>query len=259
MTDEAGVSDNWYAGALAEIHDSDYTFLARAAAQTAMALLPPPAESGIVVDLGCGSGVTAEILDEAGYSVVGIDASPDMISIARRRVPTGDFVTGSIYGAEIPDCQAVLAIGEVFNYVSDDRTHESLQALLRRIAASLRLDGFLLCDIAGPGRATAQNAAQVAAGDGWTMKFTATEDSASQLLTRDIRIELTDGPKSRVASHTSPQRPVQLHETHLLELMTPAECESILEASGLRTQQLPGYIGFDFPPGWTGWRGQPVG
>ena len=38
MTDEAGVSDNWYAGALAEIHDSDYTFLARAAAQTAMAL-----------------------------------------------------------------------------------------------------------------------------------------------------------------------------------------------------------------------------
>ena len=78
---------------------------------------------------------------------------PDMISIARGRVPDGDFITSSIYEADIPDCQAVLAIGEVFNYSSDERTDASLAALLRKIAVSLRTDGFLLCDVAGPGRA----------------------------------------------------------------------------------------------------------
>lgn len=87
---------SFYGRVLADIHDSDFAFVARAAAATAMSLLPPPAQSGIIVDLGCGSGVTAEILDEAGYSVVGIDASPDMIAIARGRVPDGDFITSSI-------------------------------------------------------------------------------------------------------------------------------------------------------------------
>lgn len=249
---------SWYNGALADIHDSDYGFLARAAAATAMAKLPAPEESGIIVDLGCGSGITAEILDNAGYSVMGVDASPDMISIARQRVPSGDFVTSSIYDINIPDCQAVLAIGEVFNYESEDRTREGLARLLRQVSNSVRLDGFLLCDIAGPGRVNKSNAHQTRTGDGWTMRVEATENSANRELTRDIVIDVAEGWKGRVPSHLPLPRSVQLHETHRLELIEPAEFESILEVSGLRRQQLTCYFDFDFPPGWSGWFAQPV-
>ena len=249
---------SFYGNALAEIHDSDYTDLARAAAAKAISLLPPPADSGIVVDLGCGSGVTAEILDAAGYSVVGIDASPDMISIARGRVPDGDFITSSIYEAEIPDCQAVLAIGEVFNYCSDERTDASLAALLRKIAGSLRTDGFLLCDVAGPGRAAATPAVQDASGDGWTMHVTATEDQSRQELTRSITVNLSESWQGRAQSPEPLPGSTQLHETHLLDLMAPSDFAARLEASGLTTQQLPGYVRFELPVGWTAWLAQPL-
>ena len=249
---------SFYGRVLADIHDSDFAFVARAAAATAMSLLPPPAQSGIIVDLGCGSGVTAEILDEAGYSVVGIDASPDMIAIARGRVPDGDFITSSIYEADIPDCQAVLAIGEVFNYSSDERTDASLAALLRKIAVSLRTDGFLLCDVAGPGRAAATPAVQDASGDGWTMHVTATEDQSRQELTRSITVNLSESWQGRAQSPEPLPGSTQLHETHLLDLMAPSDFAARLEASGLTAQQLPGYVGFELPVGWTAWLAQPL-
>jgi SAM-dependent methyltransferase len=249
---------SFYGSALAEIHDSDYTDLARAAAATAISLLPPPADSGIVVDLGCGSGVTAEVLDAAGYSVVGIDASPDMISIARGRVPDGDFLTASIYEADIPDCQAVLAIGEVFNYTSDDRTEASLAALLRKIAVSLRTDGFLLCDVAGPGRAAATPSIQDASGDRWTMHVTATEDHARHELTRTITVDLAEGWQGSARSLEPLAGSMQLHETHLLDLIAANDFATHLEVSGLAAKQLPGYVGFELPVGWTGWLAQPL-
>lgn len=46
-----------------------------------------------VLDLGCGTGVpTAGMLAETGLEVVGIDVSTEMLTLARRNVPTGRFV-----------------------------------------------------------------------------------------------------------------------------------------------------------------------
>jgi len=46
-----------------------------------------------VLDLGCGTGVpTAGMLAETGLEVVGVDASTEMLALARRNVPTGRFV-----------------------------------------------------------------------------------------------------------------------------------------------------------------------
>lgn len=52
--------------------------------------LPPGTR---VLDLGCGTGVpTAGMLAETGLEVVGVDASTEMLTLARRNVPTGRFV-----------------------------------------------------------------------------------------------------------------------------------------------------------------------
>ncbi len=252
------MTDTWYSAVLADIHDSDYTFLARAAAASAISLLPPAPESGVIVDLGCGSGVTAEILDAVGYSVIGIDASADMISLARERVPTGHFRIESIYDAEIPDCQAVLAVGEIFNYETEDRTPDALAALLRDIGRSLRPDGFLLCDIAGPGRANATAPQNVATGDHWTMQVTATEDTTSSRLTRTINIDVESGWRSQLLDTAPLPTSTHLKEAHVLALIDPTAFEHMLKVGGLAGHQLIGYDGFDFPTGWSAWLARPT-
>lgn len=76
-------------------------------------------QQGLVIDLGCGSGLSAQVLMQAGYQVLGIDISEAMIAIARTRVPAADFRVESLFRAELSTCQAVIAIGEVFNYLFD--------------------------------------------------------------------------------------------------------------------------------------------
>ena len=54
-----------------------------------LALVPP---SGTVLDLGCGSGVPiAKSLTDRGYAVTGVDSAPEMIALARARLPGQDW------------------------------------------------------------------------------------------------------------------------------------------------------------------------
>lgn len=39
----------------------------------------PPDEPAFLLDIGCGSGLSGEILDEEGYSWVGLDIAPSML------------------------------------------------------------------------------------------------------------------------------------------------------------------------------------
>lgn len=99
-------------------------------------------------DLGFG-----DLARNAGYKVLGIDLSPAMIEMARRRVPEGRLRCESLLTAELPPCIAVAAVGECFNYRLDEsNSREQLRALFRRIHAALLPGGILLFDAAGPGR-----------------------------------------------------------------------------------------------------------
>lgn len=39
----------------------------------------PPDEPAFLLDIGCGSGLSGEILDEEGYTWVGCDIAPSML------------------------------------------------------------------------------------------------------------------------------------------------------------------------------------
>src|SRR5919108_4928938 len=139
----------YYAEDLAYIHDRGYSAVAEGAAAAVLELLAPRAS---IVELGCGGGVTARRLTDAGHEVLGIDQSEALIALARRRAPRADFRVGSLVTAPIPDCDAVLAIGEVFNYLFDERhTRAALPPLFERIHAALRPRGLLVFDLAAPG------------------------------------------------------------------------------------------------------------
>ena len=136
---------------LAYIHDQGFTDLARNAARTVLELLKAEKiRNGLVIDLGCGSGVFAEKLTHAGYDVLGIDISEAMLKMARKRAPLGRFERGSLFRAKLPDCVAVCAIGEGVNYLLDGEGATKLRALFSRVHRALQPGGLFGFDIAGP-------------------------------------------------------------------------------------------------------------
>ena len=49
-----------------------------------------------LLDVGCGAGVACRLAHSRGAHVVGLDATPEMIEIARRQVPDGEFHVGDM-------------------------------------------------------------------------------------------------------------------------------------------------------------------
>jgi ubiquinone/menaquinone biosynthesis C-methylase UbiE len=49
-----------------------------------------------ILDLGCGSGIFTHLLSERGYAVVGLDISPKLLALARRKYPGLQFDEGDV-------------------------------------------------------------------------------------------------------------------------------------------------------------------
>lgn len=139
----------WYKEDLAYIHDvgfSDYAL--KSAPGILEILVQNKILEGLVVDLGCGSGLWAQELAKANYHVLGVDISESMIDIARKRVPDAEFLVESLFKAEIPACNAVTSIGECLNYLFDSNNDQQvLTQLFVRIYNALNPGGIFIFDI----------------------------------------------------------------------------------------------------------------
>ena len=56
-----------------------------------------------VCDLGCGPGHLADHLRSLGAHAFGMDLSPSMIAVARKRYPSNEYVVGDMLRMELPD------------------------------------------------------------------------------------------------------------------------------------------------------------
>jgi SAM-dependent methyltransferase len=166
-----------YGPDLAHVHDVAFGGWAREAAPYVLARLREARiEDGLVVDLGCGSGIWAAELLGAGYDVLGVDASADMLTLARRRAPGAQLREGSLHEVELPPCAAITAIGEALNYHGPP----NLELLCRRAYAALQPDGLLVFDAAAPGREPElhRRARQRATDGAWSWRSARTARSA---------------------------------------------------------------------------------
>lgn len=172
---------------LAYIHDVGFGDFARNSATGLLEILRRAGlTTGLVVDLGCGSGLWARALSDAGYAVLGIDISAAMIDLARRRAPQAEFQTGSLLKASLPPCDAVTSLGECVNYLFDKKNSLSeLRRLFRRIYAALKPGGLLIFDIAEPGRGKGPRQKHIEGAD-WAVLVDVDEDARNHRLTRRI-------------------------------------------------------------------------
>lgn len=229
---------------LAYIHDAGFGGLATNAAPVLLdALRRRGLASGLVIELGCGSGIFAGEISAAGYDVLGIDISAAMVALARARVPNGQFREGSLLTAELPPCAAVAAIGECFNYLFDGgNTKRGLLGVFRRIHGAIGRGGLFLFDVAEPGRVPGPGPRRThAEGDGWAVLVTAEEDRRHGLLTRHITSFRKVGELYR-----------RDEEVHRLRLIRRTELLDQLRGIGFRVRILPGYGPLRFARGHVG-------
>ena len=86
-----------------------------------------------VVDLGCGSGVFTNVLQQRGYRCTGVDLSPTLIKIAREKYPGIDFLEGDIEKLPFPDGQfdGVLLSGVLHHLPELSRCATEVMRILR--------------------------------------------------------------------------------------------------------------------------------
>lgn len=231
-----------YSQDLAYVHDAGFTQLAEQAAAFVIDLLGGGPE-GPILDLGCGGGVAAGMLTDAGRPVRGIDLSPAQIEIARSRAPDAEFEVGSFVDAELPSrCAAILAAGEVFNYAFDARSSASgLTGLFDRCHAALAPGGHLVFDSAGPGRVPGGRPRRGSAeGADWAIFYEAREDGEGSAVTREITTFLLRHGHWR-----------REHESHVLHLYEPAAVRDLLAAAGFEVEVRTGYTNSLMLPGLT--------
>ena len=106
-------------------------------------------DSGTVVDLGTGTGVLLSRLSSRARTVIGIDASTEMLQIARRNVTSQglgnvELRLGALEHLPVPDHQAdVMVANMVLHHVANPAD------VLREVHRGLRPGGlFLLADLA---------------------------------------------------------------------------------------------------------------
>lgn len=107
-------------------------------------------EDGLVLDLGCGTGKMTRLLEKAGYDMVGIDYSEEMLGIAReQQFEDADssilYLLQDMRELELDGTvRAVVSICDSMNYILED---EELEQVFRAVNRYLDPKGMFIFDL----------------------------------------------------------------------------------------------------------------
>jgi SAM-dependent methyltransferase len=175
-----------YADDLAYIHDAGFSHHARGTADGVVGLLRANGvDGGLVVELGCGGGITAAHLTASGYDTLGVDQSAGLLRLARQRAPRARFTRGSFFDFTVPPCAAVLSMGECLGYRAGKRGGTgAMMRVIRRVHRALPRDGLFIFDLVTP--KVAEAATYARSGPDWALNSQNTRDRTGAWLRREI-------------------------------------------------------------------------
>lgn len=99
------------------------------------------------LDLGCGNGTLTAELEAAGFDVTGMDASPEMVELARATRPELRFVLGDATSFELDEPVDVVFSNSMLHWIDAERQ----PAALAHIAAALCRGGEFVFECGGKG------------------------------------------------------------------------------------------------------------
>lgn len=114
----------------------------------------PPADGGLLADFGCGTGELTLMLAQAGYDVIGIDQSEEMLSVLRDKADelglTGrvlllqqDLLQLDLYGT----IRAAVSTFDTFNHIGP---LERFEQAIAKAAFFMEKDGVFVFDLNTP-------------------------------------------------------------------------------------------------------------
>ena len=139
-------ADQYYGPDLALAHHLGFGFHADACAPGILTLLEPIREwGGLVLEVGCGSGLLTRHLVDAGHRVIATDASPAMVELARDHAKGAEDVRVLVLPHEpLPEADAVVSVGHVVNYVGE---RDMVERAIVAIARAVRPGGLFAIDV----------------------------------------------------------------------------------------------------------------
>ncbi len=209
-------------------YDARFSFVTAYGASLLDLLDPQPGER--VLDLGCGTGHQAGELARRGVAVVGVDADPAMLEVARREHPAVRFVQ-----ADGQDASALreAADGPVDAVLSNAALHwmPDQDGAVGAVAGILRPGGRLVAELGGAGNVARLTAAVRAARadvgldpdvpTSWT--FPTAGEMAARLERHGLRVELLQTFDRPTPLRTTAAGWVRMFGSALLDGVTDAE------------------------------------
>lgn len=94
-----------------------------------------------VIDLCCGTGLFLGMADEAGHAVTGVDLSPDMLAVARKKYPAIDLREADAAATPFPDHAFDAA---TVSFGLHEKPAETARAIFREALRLTRPGGVVL-------------------------------------------------------------------------------------------------------------------
>lgn len=233
-------SEYYYRRDLALVHHRGFASHAAACAPGIIELLAPiRAADGVVLELGCGTGLLTRELIVAGHRVIATDASPAMLELAAELI--GDRATEvghlSLPDDPLPETDAIVAVGHPLSYLPDAA---SIDRALVAMAGALRPGGLMafdICDLAwGEARRDAPNLGR--AGPDWAIITEFSMPSADRFV-RDMTTFVPRGDGSW-------RRDTERHENVLIDT---SRVPALLARHGVDARVVASFGNETPPPG----------
>jgi SAM-dependent methyltransferase len=164
------MSEPYYRRDLALVHHRGFGFHADGCAPALIELLEPVrARDGLVLEIGCGSGLLTRHLVDAGFRVLATDASPAMLELARETAPDAyDIARLRLPDDPVPEADAVVGVGHPLNYLP---TRDAVERAMVALARALRPGGVIATDLEDHewGERRVDQADQARLGDDWAI------------------------------------------------------------------------------------------
>jgi trans-aconitate methyltransferase len=98
-----------------------------------------------ILDPGCGNGALTKKMTDMGADVIGMDASKDMLEVAKSNYPELMFIPDDAVGFALNEPVDAVFSNAVFHWIDNQ------DELLESISNGLKMNGYLVCEFGGYG------------------------------------------------------------------------------------------------------------
>ena len=210
----------------------------------------PKAES--LLELGCGTGKHAMLLNDRGYHIDGVDLSAEMVELANER-SKAEGKTAVFQGTE-GDVRTVRtgktydAVISLFHVLSYQNSNADVLAYLDTAASHLESGGVFICDYwYGPAVLHLRPEVRV-------QEFENDEFKIRRLVQPELypSKNLVDVNYTIIASHKQENRVNEVEETHTMRYIFEPELELFAQQAGFSVQKSAAWMS-NAEPGLTTW------